>query len=62
MGFEENLYTVVEDGPGSEVCLQLLVVPSNSGLDAPVVIRVMSTGLSATGEVIIDCFITTIMD
>ena len=49
MGFEENQYTVIEGGPALEVCLQLLEVPLNSPLGTPVTIRVMSTGLSATG-------------
>lgn len=49
VGFEENQYTVAEGGPALEICLQLLKVPSNSPLDTPLIIRVMSTELSATG-------------
>lgn len=49
VGFDDNQYTAIEGGPAVDVCLQLLEVPSNSPLGTPVTIRVMSTGLSATG-------------
>lgn len=55
VGFEENQYTVAEGGPALDICLQLLQLPPNSPLGTPVIIRVMSTGLSATGT---DCMIT----